>query len=146
MQASGDAAGAPLPLVLLTGAAGSVGTILRTHWAQQQSGAPRFRLRLADLPNPTIRGGAETGGTSLSDTLAPHEEVVEFDCADYDAFVAACKGVHTVVHLAADPSPSADFYGSLLQRNIVGESLSSFASRVGNATVCCHRILSRAWP
>ena len=129
-----------LPLVLITGAAGTVGNILRTHW--NLSNPPRFRLRLADLPQPTARAGS----TPLRDTLASHEEVVEFDCADYDAFLAACNGVHTVVHLAADPSPSADFYGSLLQRNIVGESLSSFAFRVGHATVCCHRVLSRAWP
>ena len=104
-----------LPLVLVTGAAGSVGSILRSHWNDRDS--PPFRLRLADLPQPTARGGS----TPLRDTLAPHEELVEFDCADYDAFLAACEGVHTVVHLAADPSPSAEFYGSLLQRNIVGE-------------------------
>ncbi len=73
------------------------------------------------------------GGTStrLIDALAPHEELVEFDCADYDAFLAACDGVHTVVHLAADPSPSADFYGSLLQRNIVGKSLRTPVACVG---------------
>ena len=54
------------PMVLLTGAAGSVGTILRTHWGQRQP--PSFRLRLADLPNPTIRGG---GGGAFGHMLAP---------------------------------------------------------------------------
>jgi NAD+ dependent glucose-6-phosphate dehydrogenase len=73
---------------------------------------------------PFVRAGIGDR-TTLRDALGPHEEVVEFDCADYDAFLAACKGVHTVIHLAADPSPSADFYGSLLQRNIIGESMSS---------------------
>ena len=106
-----------LPLVLITGAAGSVGTILRNHWNDAEGG-PLYRLRLADLAAPRVRGGESP---DLSATLAEHEEAVEFDCADYDAFLAACQGVHAVVHLAADPSPSAEFYGSLLQRNIIGE-------------------------
>ena len=136
------------PLVLITGAAGSVGSILREHWgstcgyllplstpchvmctpAAAAWGSAPFtaftcctllptdRLRLADLAQPRARGA----GTDLRATLGPHEELVEFDCADYDGFAAACEGVHTVVHLAADPSPSAEFYESLLPRNIIG--------------------------
>ena len=123
------------PLVLITGAAGSVGSILREHWGSTcaypacavplstphrvhllRTLLPTDRLRLADLAQPRARGA----GTDLRATLGPHEELVEFDCADYDGFAAACEGVHTVVHLAADPSPSAEFYESLLPRNIIG--------------------------
>ena len=86
---------------------------------------PTDRLRLADLAQPRARGA----GTDLRATLAPHEELVEFDCADYDGFAAACEGVHTVVHLAADPSPSAEFYESLLPRNILG-AYSKLSSRL----------------
>lgn len=86
--------------VLMTGAAGRVGTILRQHWGA------RYDLRLADV-RPV-------------EDPASHEEVVVLDIADLTAFTKACGGVDTVLHLAADPSQRADFYESLLQRNLVG--------------------------
>ena len=86
--------------VLVTGAAGLVGGHLRTHWGD------RYMLRLADI--------------APVEDLAAHEEFVEMDITDYDAFLAVCQGVDAVVHLAADPSPSAEFYDSLLPRNIIG--------------------------
>ena len=49
-----------------------------------------------------------------------HEEYVELDITDLEAFTAACGGIDTVLHLAADPSPQADFYQSLLSLNIIG--------------------------
>ena len=52
--------------------------------------------------------------------LAPHEEYIEPNITDLEAFTAACEGIHTVLHLAADPSPQADFYQSLLSLNIIG--------------------------
>ncbi len=52
--------------------------------------------------------------------LAPHEEYIEPDITDLEAFTAACEGIDTVLHLAADPSPKADFYQSLLSLNIIG--------------------------
>lgn len=86
--------------VLITGGAGFVAGMLREHWGAT------YRLRLADL-NPV-------------DDLAAHEEFVRMDITDLDAFRAACEGVHTVVHLAADRSPRADFYKTLLDLNIIG--------------------------
>jgi UDP-glucose 4-epimerase len=86
--------------VLLTGAAGLIGGHLRSHWGD------RYRLRLAD-----IRPIGE---------LAPHEEFVQFDIADLQAFRAASEGIDTIVHLAADPSMQASFYETLLRANIVG--------------------------
>ena len=86
--------------VLVTGAAGLVGGILRRHWGA------RYRLRLADIkPVEDLQG---------------HEEYVELDITDLEAFTAACQGMDTVVHLAADRSPSADFYETLLDLNIIG--------------------------
>ncbi|MDP6701413.1 MAG: NAD-dependent epimerase/dehydratase family protein, partial [Candidatus Latescibacteria bacterium] len=76
--------------VLITGAAGLVGGQLREFWGD------RFELRLSDI-KPV-------------DNLAVHEEFVEMNITRYDEFLAACEGVDTVVHLAADRSPSADFY------------------------------------
>ena len=86
--------------ILITGAAGLVGGQLREFWGD------RFALRLADI-KPV-------------GNLAPHEEFVEMNITQYDEFLAACEGVDTVVHLAADRSPSAEFYKTLLDLNIIG--------------------------
>ncbi|NKB66752.1 MAG: NAD-dependent epimerase/dehydratase family protein [Candidatus Latescibacteria bacterium] len=88
------------PLVLITGAAGLFGGILRNHWGD------RYRLRLTDI-RPL-------------NNLAPHEEFIGADITQLDALIPLCQGVDTVVHLAADPDPHDRFYQSLLQRNIVG--------------------------
>ena len=86
--------------VLITGAAGLVGGILRRHWGA------RYRLRLADI-KPV-------------EDLQDHEEYTALDITDLEAFTAACNGIDTLVHLAADRSPSADFYKTLLDLNIIG--------------------------
>ncbi|MDA0700128.1 MAG: NAD(P)-dependent oxidoreductase, partial [bacterium] len=85
--------------VLITGAAGLVGGILRRHWGD------RFALRLADV-------------VPVPDSAA-HEEPFVFDMTRRADCAAACAGIDTVVHLAADAG-SEDFDGSLLPRNIVG--------------------------
>jgi len=85
--------------ILITGAAGLVGGILRAHWAES------FPLRLAD-----IRPAAD---------LRPHEEFTLFDMTDSDDCRRVCQDIHTVVHLAADPS-SEEFEKSLLPLNIIG--------------------------
>ena len=85
--------------VLLTGAAGRVGTLLRQHWGA------RYHLRLTDV-------------CPISD-LAEHEEYYPFDMTCPESCDRVCRDVHTVVHLAADAG-SEDFIGSLLPRNIVG--------------------------
>ncbi len=103
--------------VLITGAAGLVGGILRSHWGD------RYRLRLADL-NP------------VEDTKN-FEEFVRLDITDLDPFVEACRGIDTVVHLAADRSPSADFYETLLSLNIIGAYNAYEAARIAG----CRRIV-----
>ena len=85
---------------MITGAAGFVGRILRSHWG------PRYQLRLLDVRN--------------TEAIAEYEAFVEADIAEYDQMLNACRGVDTVVHLAADPSPSATFYDTLLSRNVIG--------------------------
>ena len=86
--------------VVITGAAGSVGRILRAHWGD------RYRLRLADL-RPVE--GREA-----------HEDFLQTDISDAAQMLQACAGIDVVVHLAADPSPVAEFCDSLLQRNVIG--------------------------
>ena len=65
----------------------------------------RLRLRLADRDVSSFGGAAD---------------IVAFDVANLDSCKEACVGIDTVVHLAADPGPIADFYGSLLDANIKG--------------------------
>lgn len=85
--------------VLLTGAAGRVGSAFRLM-------APdRLRLRLADRDASSFGDAAD---------------VVAFDVADLHSCREACVDIDTVVHLAADPGPIAEFYGSLLDANIKG--------------------------
>jgi nucleoside-diphosphate-sugar epimerase len=98
-------------LLVITGAAGRIGSFYR-KWLREhgQAGtAPQqWRLRLVD-----VRPLQETH---------PDDEVVageaEGNLADLDVARRAVAGAHSVLHLAADPSPRADFYASLLDRNI----------------------------
>ena len=99
--------------VLLTGASGLVGSILRKHWGD------RYWLRLADVRELDVGTTSTVGDAVDIIPLRPaFEEFVQLDTSDLQQFIDACQGIDVVVHLAADASPSADFYGSLLDRNI----------------------------
>lgn len=89
-----------VPRILLTGAAGRIGTAFYAEMAD------RYWFRLADCV-PIA-------------TFSSVHEAVQFDISDLDACRAACHGIDSVIHLAADPSPDADFYESLLDNNIKG--------------------------
>jgi len=93
----------PRRFMLLTGAAGRIGSSFF------EAAKDRYRFRLADR---------ETAG--LEEAAGREHETLRLDVADLEACQAACRGVETVIHLAADPSPEADFYGSLLDNNIKG--------------------------
>lgn len=84
--------------VLITGAAGRIGTAFRARYGD------RYDLRLVDT-----RPIADPDG---------HEHL-EADLVQLDAAREACAGIDTVLHLAADPSPRATFYGTLLPLNIL---------------------------
>ena len=88
--------------ILITGAGGGVATAFR------QAMGDRYALRLAERD------------ISLLNDLQPGDEVISFNIADLDACRAACANIDTVLHLAADPSPDADFCGSLMDNNILG--------------------------
>ena len=79
------AAGDDRPLVLLTGATGFVGGLCRQHWGD------RYRLRLADVrPMEEAVDTSRTPGAGDSQ-LAPHEEFVLLDIADYDQFARPAR-------------------------------------------------------
>ncbi|CAA9555099.1 MAG: UDP-glucose 4-epimerase [uncultured Thermomicrobiales bacterium] len=87
--------------VLLTGAAGNIGRAFR------RLAGERYQLRLADT-KPIHLGKNE------------HAATIALDVADLAACREACRGIDTVIHLAADPSPEAGFYESLLENNVKG--------------------------
>jgi hypothetical protein len=98
-------------ILVVTGAAGRIGTFYRQHLKVQGrlgSGPGQWRLRLVDVRAPAGAG--------------PEDEVIageaEGDLADLAVAERVSAGAHSVLHLAADPSPRADFYASLLDRNI----------------------------
>lgn len=87
--------------VLLTGATGRIG------FSFFEYARDRYHFRLAAR---RIEKMGEVGD---------HEKI-SLDVADLEACRAACAGIDTIVHLAADPSPAAEFYESLLDNNIKG--------------------------
>lgn len=87
--------------ILLTGAAGRIGTAFRDHVGD------RYRLRLG-VHHPE----------KLGDPCG--HEVYPLEISDLDACRAACAGMDVVVHLAGCPSPGADFYETLLDSNVKG--------------------------
>lgn len=93
----------PQRLILLTGAAGRIGSAFFTAHRND------YRFRLADHSAEGLAALPRAG----------HETVL-LDVADAEACAEACSGVDTVIHLAADPSPEADWESSLLANNIQG--------------------------
>lgn len=107
-------------LILLTGAAGRIGSAFFAAHAKD------YRFRLADR-----------SAEGLAVLPSAGHEAVLLDVTDAEACAAACAGVDTVVHLAADPSPAADWESSLLANNIQGVvTIFRAASEVG-----CRRVI-----
>jgi NAD(P)-dependent dehydrogenase (short-subunit alcohol dehydrogenase family) len=87
-----------LATILMTGAAGRIGTMLRSRLA-----APGRTLRLLDVA-PLTAG--------------PGEEVVQASVTDLDAMTAACDGTDAVIHLGGLAGP--DPWDRILDVNING--------------------------
>ena len=96
---------APKLKVLLTGATGRVGSILRREWGD------RFELRLADIrelgdTSLRFRGVDEADDRELgSPELAPHESYVQCDTSDYGQLLSACEGMDVLVSRSPYPAP-----------------------------------------
>ncbi len=87
--------------VLVTGAAGRIGSYFAAHSHQ------KYDLRLMVL---------ESDDTS---EIESYGEVVTGNLGDLEGMKRLCAGIDTVVHLAANPDPSA-VWSDLLENNIVG--------------------------
>lgn len=94
--------------ILVTGAAGLIGS---AFWKAQ---ADNMDLRLADIDESRMPDSAQR---------------FALDVRDQASCLEACAGIHTVIHLAGDPNPDADFMSSLLPVNIVGTYNMLFAAK-----------------
>jgi nucleoside-diphosphate-sugar epimerase len=88
--------------VLVTGAGGNIGSFFCKEYAET------YNLKLMIRP-----------GNEVPEDLAACGEVVVADLNDLHALTSICEDVDTVVHLAANPSPRAE-WSDLLETNIVG--------------------------
>ena len=87
------------------------------------SGEQRYSLRLADVDTSSLQ--------------AMGYEVLSLNVSDLKSCLQACQGMDTVIHLAADARPDADFHDSLLENNIKGcYNLFQAASEAG-----CKRVI-----
>jgi hypothetical protein len=94
----------PRRKVLVTGAAGNIGS----YFAEHSRG--RYDLRLM------VRGDEDQG---VLGRLRGWGELVTADLSDLDKLKGLCAGVDTVLHLAASASPDST-WEQLLPANIVG--------------------------
>jgi uronate dehydrogenase len=101
---------AAVPTILITGAAGRIGTMLRPRLAR-----PGRTLRLLDA------AALPTGPTG------PGEESVTASVTDLAAMTAACDGVDAVIHLAALAGEAA--WERILPVNIEGTYVAFEAAR-----------------
>src|SRR5258708_6355336 len=97
-----------MAVILITGAAGRIGTMLRTRLAR-----PDRTLRLLDSA-PVTPGPAG-------------EEAMQVSATDLDAMTRACKGADAVIHLAAQAGEAP--WGRILKVNIHGAYVAFEAAR-----------------
>ena len=98
---------AGVPTILITGAAGGIGTMLRPRLAR-----PGRTLRLLDIAEMTA---------------GPAEEVIRASVTDMGAMTAACRGTSAVIHLASISGEAS--WDDILQLNIQGTYVAFEAAR-----------------
>ncbi len=96
-----------MSVVVITGAAGRIGSMLRPRLAR-----PGRTLRLLDVA-PLTAG--------------PGEEAIQASVTDLDAMVAACQGADAVLHLAGIPGEAS--WARILDLNIGGSYTAIEAAR-----------------
>jgi len=106
-RGAGRVVWAAVPTILITGAAGAIGTMLRPRLAR-----PDRTLRLLDVADLTA---------------GPAEEVVHASVTDMAAMTAACQGASAVIHLAAISGEAP--WEQIAQVNIQGTYVAFEAAR-----------------
>jgi nucleoside-diphosphate-sugar epimerase len=105
--------------VLVTGAAGNIGS----YFAEHSHGKYDLRLMVQYMDES-------------AENLRPFGEVVAGDLGDLDQMKEFCRGIDTVVHLAANPDPEAT-WRALLDANITGTYHMMVAARAAE----CRRLI-----
>ena len=105
--------------VLVTGAAGNIGS----YFAEHSHGRYELRLMVQQMD-------------ADAEALQRFGEVVTGDLGDLDRLKELCEDIDTVLHLAADASPSATWQ-RLLPTNIVGTYHAFVAAKAGG----CRRVI-----
>jgi len=105
--------------VLVTGAAGNIGAYFAEH--SHQSYDLRLMVHTID---------------QSADALRRFGEVIAGDLGNLERMKELCRDIDTVVHLAADPDPSAT-WPSLLEPNIVGAYHTFVAAKAAG----CRRVI-----
>jgi UDP-glucose 4-epimerase len=105
--------------VLVTGAAGNIGTYFATHSHAKYE----LRLMVQERNDETT-------------SLEQFGELVEADLGDLNRMKQICAGIDTVLHLAADASPNAT-WDSLLDANIIG----TYNTLVAAKAAGCRRVI-----
>jgi len=100
--------GFTVSVIVITGAAGLVGSMLRPRLAR-----PDRTLRLLDLA-PVTAG--------------PGEEAIQASVTDLDAMTAACRGADAVIHLAGIPGEAS--WARIAETNINGGQATFEAARL----------------
>lgn len=101
--------------VLITGAAGRIGSLLAQHWREHHE------LLLTDIRLPAIATSAT---------------FVTSDLSDLESMRPLFENIDTVIHLAADPRPNASWQ-SLLPNNVVATHNVLEAA----TEAACHRVI-----
>ena len=100
-----------MSVVVITGAAGVVGSMLRPRLAR-----PGRTLRVLDIA-PLVAG--------------PGEEAVQASVTDLDAMTSACEGADAVIHLAGIPGEAS--WPRILELNVNGSYVTFEAARRAGA-------------
>ncbi|HYO10006.1 MAG TPA: NAD(P)-dependent oxidoreductase [Tepidisphaeraceae bacterium] len=110
--------------VLVTGAAGNIGSYFAEHSHQ------RYDLRLM------IRAQDERDHRDEVERIRPFGEVVVAELDDLERLKEVCRGIDTIVHMAANPSPSTT-WDSAVRDNITG----TYHTFVAAKSAGCRRVI-----
>jgi nucleoside-diphosphate-sugar epimerase len=110
--------------VLVTGAAGNIGS----YFAEHSSG--RYDLRL--MIRPSDQEKRKDGVAKIRE----RGEIVVGELSELEKLKEFCRGVDTVVHLAANPSPNAT-WDSVVSDNITG----TYHTFVAAKSAGCRRVI-----
>lgn len=86
--------------IVLTGATGNIGQVLTPYLIKN------YQLRLVDIDL-----------SDVDEEIREQATLIETDLSDPENCAGILDGADYLIHLAGDPRPDADFYGSLLDAN-----------------------------